>query len=81
MRHTDERQMNERCKERLQEKQFGSTGRMKGVLPNAQTILNMSREAFEDNGGRICHRRAVTYLNSEALPYSDTDKVIRKVPC
>lgn len=62
--------------ERLQGKQYGSTGRMKGVLLNEQTILNMTWDAFENNRGWMCHRRTATYLNSESLLYSDTDKVI-----
>lgn len=81
MGHTDERQMNERCKERLQGKQYGSTVKMKGLLLNEQTILNMTWDAFENNRGWTHHRRTVTYLNSEGLLSSDTDKVFRKVPC
>lgn len=80
MRLTDERQMNERCKERIQGKQYGSTGRTKGVLLNEQTIPNVTWDAFEYNGGWTCHRRTVMYLNSEGLLSSDTDRVIRKVP-
>lgn len=81
MGHRDERQTNERCKEGLQGKQYGSSGRMKGLLLNEQTILNMTWDTFEDNGGWTCHRRTVTYLNSEGLLSSDTDKIIRKVSC
>lgn len=74
--------MNERCKERVQGKQYASTGRMKGFLLNEQTILNMNMtwDAFEDNRGWTCHGRTVIHLNSEGLLSSDTDKVIRKVP-
>lgn len=71
MRHTDERQMNERCRETPRK-----AGRMKGVLLNEQTILNMTWDDFENNRGWMCHRRTATYLNSESLLYSDTDKVI-----
>ena len=75
---TDERQMNERCKEKLQGEQYYSTGRMKGLLLNKQTILNMTRDVLEDNGRWTCHRRRVTYLNSEGLLSSAIDEVSRK---
>lgn len=51
--------------------------RLKGLSLNKWTFQIMTEDALEDNGGWTCHRRRVTYLNSEDLH----SWVRKKAPC